>query len=79
MVNWFKQHVVIGTLLGLLVLFTVYELVSEVLVYSRDAYITTDVIGVAPQVSGPLSALAVKDNQVVQRGDLLIKIDPEPF
>jgi membrane fusion protein, multidrug efflux system len=78
-VNWFKHHVVLGTLLGLLVLFTVYELVSGVLVYSRDAYITTDVIGVAPQVSGPLSTLAVKDNQVVQKGDLLIKIDPEPF
>ena len=78
-VNWFKHHVVLGTLLGLLVLFTVYELVSGILVYSRDAYITTDVIGVAPQVSGPLSTLAVKDNQVVQKGDLLIKIDPEPF
>jgi multidrug efflux system membrane fusion protein len=78
-VNWFKHHVVIGTLLGLLILFTVYELVSGVLVYSRDAYITTDVIGVAPQVSGPLSTLAVKDNQVVQQGDLLIKIDPKPF
>ena len=78
-VNWFKHHVVLGTLLGLLVLFTVYELISGVLVYSRDAYITTDVIGVAPQVSGPLSTLAVKDNQVVQKGDLLIKIDPEPF
>jgi multidrug efflux system membrane fusion protein len=78
-VNWFKHHVVLGTLLGLLVLFTVYELVSGILVYSRDAYITTDVIGVAPQVSGPLSILAVKDNQVVQKGDLLIKIDPEPF
>jgi multidrug resistance efflux pump len=78
-VNWFKHHVVIGTLLGLVILFTVYELVSGVLVYSRDAYITTDVIGVAPQVSGPLSTLAVKDNQLVQQGDLLIKIDPEPF
>jgi membrane fusion protein, multidrug efflux system len=77
-VNLFKHHVVIGTL-GLLVLFTVYELVSGILVYSRDAYITTDVIGVAPQISGPLSTLAVKDNQVVQKGDLLIKIDPEPF
>jgi membrane fusion protein, multidrug efflux system len=78
-VNWFKHHVVIGTLLGLLILFTVYELVSGVLVYSRDAYITTDVIGIAPQVSGPLSTLAVKDNQVVQQGDLLIKIDPIPL
>jgi membrane fusion protein, multidrug efflux system len=79
MVNWFKQHVVIGTLLSLLVLFSVYELVSGVLVYSRDACITTDVIGVAPQVSGPLATLAVKDDQAVQRGDLLFKIDPEPF
>ena len=78
-VNWFKHHVVIGTLFSLLILFTVYELVSQVLVYSRDAYITTDVIGVAPQVSGPLSILAVKDNQVVRQGDLLIKIDPRPF
>jgi membrane fusion protein, multidrug efflux system len=78
-VNRFKHHVVIGTLLGLLMLYTVYELVSGVFVYSRDAYITTDVIGVAPQVSGPLSILAIRDSQVVQQGDLLIKIDPEPF
>ena len=63
--NWFKHHVVIGTLLGLLMLFSVYELVSGVLVYSRDAYITTDVIVVAPQVSGPLSTLAVKDTSSI--------------
>ena len=78
-VNWYKNHTVIGTLLTLLILYTVYEFVSGVLVYSRDAYITTDVIGVAPEVSGPLTALAVKDNQVVQEGDLLLKINPEPF
>jgi multidrug efflux system membrane fusion protein len=34
---------------------------------------------VAPEVSGPLATLAVKDNQVVHRGELLIKINPEPF
>lgn len=78
-VNWYKSHTVVGTLLTLLILYTVYEFVSGVLVYSRDAYITTDVIGVAPEVSGPLTALAVKDNQVVQEGDLLLKINPEPF
>jgi membrane fusion protein, multidrug efflux system len=78
-VNWYKNHKVVGTLLTLLILYTVYEFVSGVLVYSRDAYITTDVIGVAPEVSGPLTALAVKDNQVVQEGDLLLKINPEPF
>lgn len=78
-VNWFKNHIVIGTLLTLLILYTVYELISEVLVYSRDAYVTTDVSAVAPEVSGPLVELAVKDNQVVHQGDLLLKINPEPF
>jgi hypothetical protein len=66
-VQWFKNHVVAGTLLALLVLYVLYELLSGVLVYSRDAYITTDVIAVAPEVSGPLATLAVKDNQVVER------------
>ena len=77
--QWFKNHIVIGTLLALLILYFGYELLSQVLVYSRDAYITTDVIAVAPQVSGPLAILAVNDNQVIHEGDLLLKIDPEPF
>jgi multidrug efflux system membrane fusion protein len=77
--QWFKNHVVIGTLLAVLILYFGYELLSQVLVYSRDAYITTDVIAVAPEVSGPLAILAVKDNQFIHQGDLLLKIDPEPF
>ena len=77
--QWFKNHIVIGTLLALLILYFGYEILSQVLVYSRDAYITTDVIAVAPQVSGPLAILAVRDNQVIHEGDLLLKIDPEPF
>jgi membrane fusion protein, multidrug efflux system len=78
-VPWFKNHIVVATLLSLLLLYLVYEMVSTVLVYSRDAYVTTDVIAVAPEVSGPLSLLAVKDNQVVQKGEVLLKINPEPF
>jgi multidrug efflux system membrane fusion protein len=61
------------------ILYAVYELLSGVFVYSRDAYITTDVIGLAPQVSGPLAELKVKDNQIVHEGDPLMKINPEPF
>jgi multidrug efflux system membrane fusion protein len=78
-VNWFKNHLVIGTLFTLLILYIGYELLSGVLVYSRDAYITTDVISIAPEVSGPLATLAVKDNQVIHQGDVLLRIKPEPF
>jgi membrane fusion protein, multidrug efflux system len=77
--SWYKKHIIIGTLLGLLVLYLAYEFLSQILVYSRDAYVTTDVISVAPEVSGPMAILAVKDNQSVRQGDLLIKINPEPF
>lgn len=78
-VSWFKNHLVVTTLLTLAILFALYELVSGVFVFSRDAYITTNVIGLAPQVSGPLAELNVKDNQIVYAEDVVIKINPEPF
>ena len=78
-VDGYKKHAVILTLLGLLVLYVACEFLSGIFVYSRDAYITTDVISVAPEVSGPMGFLAVKDNQRIKKGDLLIKINREPF
>jgi multidrug efflux pump subunit AcrA (membrane-fusion protein) len=78
-VSWFKNNLVVTTLVTLAILFALNELVSGVFVFSRDAYITTDVIGLAPEVSGPLAELKVKDNQIVREGDVVIKINPEPF
>ncbi len=77
--SWCKSHLVTTTLIALAVFYVCYELVSGVLVYSRDAYVTTDVIGLAPEVTGPLAELAVHDNQVVHSGDLLLQIKREPF
>ncbi len=42
-----------------------------------DAY--ADTIEVAPEVSGRIIELAVKDNQAVRKGDLLFRLDPRPF
>jgi membrane fusion protein, multidrug efflux system len=78
-VSWCKSHLVVTTLVTLAILYAVYELVSGVFVYSRDAYVTTDVIGLAPEVSGPLAELVVKDNEVVRTGDVVLRINPEPF
>lgn len=39
-----------------------------------DATLTTDVIMIAPQVSGTIAKIYVKDNQVVKAGDLLIQL-----
>lgn len=47
--------------------------------WTRDARIRADVVTIAPDVSGAVIALAVQDNQQVERGDLLISIDRERF
>jgi membrane fusion protein, multidrug efflux system len=44
-----------------------------------DAEIFANLIGMAPQVEGPIVALKVRDNQFVKKGDLLFVIDPRPY
>jgi multidrug efflux system membrane fusion protein len=44
-----------------------------------DAYLQADLVHWAPDVSGRIVELDVKDNQLVHKGDVLFRIDPEPF
>jgi membrane fusion protein, multidrug efflux system len=44
-----------------------------------DAYVSANVIGIAPHVQGPLVQLNVVDNQPVEANDLLFVIDPRPY
>lgn len=44
-----------------------------------DAYVYADTVSVVPEVSGRIVELPVKDNQFVQKGELLYKIDSRPF
>ena len=45
--------------------------------WTRDGRIRADVVQIAPDVSGPVNLVAVKDNQWVNRGDILYSIDPQ--
>ena len=63
----------------LFVAFLCWEIATRLVAYTGDAYVRSDLIGVAPQVTGRILAVHVRDNQEVRRGDLLISIDPEPF
>ncbi|WP_409306996.1 efflux RND transporter periplasmic adaptor subunit [Pectobacterium sp. B1J-3] len=44
--------------------------------WTRDGRVRADVVQIAPDVSGPVSSVAVRDNQRVNRGDILYSIDP---
>lgn len=44
--------------------------------WTRDGRVRADVVQIAPDVSGPVISVAVRDNQWVNRGDVLYTIDP---
>ncbi len=44
-----------------------------------DAEVFANFIGIAPQVDGPITQLAVNDNQFVPEGNLLFQIDARPY
>ncbi|MBP0613987.1 efflux RND transporter periplasmic adaptor subunit [Jiella mangrovi] len=47
--------------------------------WTRDGHVRADVVSIAPDVSGPVEAVLVSDNQTVRKGDVLLRIDPERF
>ncbi|MBB3228264.1 multidrug resistance efflux pump [Luteibacter sp. Sphag1AF] len=47
--------------------------------WTRDAHIRADTLPIAPDVSGLVSAVLVRDNQQVKRGDPLFEVDRARF
>src|SRR5947208_16949902 len=44
-----------------------------------DATVRANFVGIAPQVSGHIVELHVRDNQQVHEGDVLFIVDPRPY
>jgi multidrug resistance efflux pump len=47
--------------------------------YTDNAYVTSDLVSVAPYISGRIVSVNIVDNQTVKKGELLATIDPMPF
>jgi len=47
--------------------------------WTRDARVQADVVDIAPDVSGFVDDLRVKDNQFVHKGDVLLVLDRERY
>jgi membrane fusion protein, multidrug efflux system len=63
----------------LLFLFIAWEVITYFVAYTDDAYVRSDLVAVAPEITGPIIAVHVVDNQTVKKGDPLVTIDPVPF
>ncbi|OYW44482.1 MAG: secretion protein HlyD [Sphingomonadales bacterium 12-68-11] len=44
-----------------------------------NAYLKQDMVGVSAEIAGRIAEVAVRENQLVKAGDLLFRIDPEPY
>lgn len=54
-------------------------LASGTTVETDNAYVKQDVTAISTQVNGPVVAVYVRENQHVNKGDILYRIDPAPF
>jgi membrane fusion protein (multidrug efflux system) len=56
-----------------------YWLASGASVSTDDAQIKQDIVSVSAQVNGPIVQVFVKNGTQVKRGDILFRIDPQPY
>ncbi len=79
-----RRRLVRGTLLVLGPLVVIvgavyFYLTTGRFVSTDNAYVKSDVGMVSALISGPIVEVAVRENQPVAQGDLLFKVDDEPF
>ncbi len=48
-------------------------------VATENAYVKADIVQIAPEVAGRVTEVGIRDHAKVVRGDVLLKIDAEPF
>jgi membrane fusion protein (multidrug efflux system) len=59
--------------------FAHHELVGKYVQETDDAYVQADAVAVAPKVGGYVDAVLVGENQQVQAGQPLVRIDPRDY
>ena len=56
-----------------------YWLTSGGSVSTDDAFVKQDIVSVSAQVNGPIAQVFVKNGDQVKRGEVLFRIDPQPY
>jgi multidrug resistance efflux pump len=66
--------------LGIIAVIFLYSIIADRMTpYTSQAVVQAYVVRVAPEVSGRVLELGVTDNQKVKAGELLFRIDPQPY
>lgn len=73
------RNIVLIALIILLALFAYHVLSDRFTPYTSQARVVTFLTQVAPEVAGDVQEVGAKDNSRVNKGQLLFRIDPEPY
>lgn len=76
-----RSNMRFARIVGLIVAVAVflYFVPGFFIAYTEDAYVRSDFVEVAPEISGIVQSVSVADDQFVEVGAPLTAIDPEPF
>lgn len=77
--NWRKLGLMLSLPIALLIGGLLYWQSLQGQVSTDNAYVHLDKVSVSAQVGGQIVEVLVKENQHVKAGDLLFRVDPEPF
>lgn len=77
--TWIRPAVMFSVPVLLLLAGLFFWLTSGKTVSTDNAQVIAHVVNVAPEISGRVTDVYVRENQRVKKGDLLYRIDPEPY
>ena len=77
--SWRKRALMFSLPLLLAVAGGYFWLTSGRFVSTDNAYVQQDKVAISSDVSGRIVKVYVKENQHVQAGDILFRVDPEPY
>lgn len=77
--KWLRAVLMVSLPLALIAGGAAYYIANDHYVSTDNAYVQQNKISVSAEVGGRIVEVAVRENQSVKAGDLLFRIDPEPY
>jgi membrane fusion protein (multidrug efflux system) len=77
--KWLRPVLMASLPLALIAGGAAYYLANDHYVSTDNAYVQQDKVSVSAEVNGRIIDVAVRENQTVKAGDLLFRIDPQPY
>lgn len=76
---WLKYLLMLSVPLLVAAAAVYYWMASQGSVSTDNAYLQQDKVSISAEIGGKIIEIHVKPDQMVQKGDLLFRIDPEPY